>query len=374
MADIAKCQKLLFELAEKQGYLTFDDILNLSNDFSLSVAEVDSLSEAIHLRGIIVYESAPTIGQQELLEEDVFDYSRTDYEAVFLEILELVPQLGTLIAKIKEYPPPQHGEISHLTMQAAEGNTFARERLIMLYMRTVLKIALSTTKQYELDLEDAISSGFIGLMNAVDKYDPMGFSAFHSYASRWILQGIHRDCNPLWMEYYFPAHYQEKIFRALQKYDRYAEGEEIGSIKYYEMIAQISYDLGLSEEDVDKTLRTALAQKKGKLNIEDFVALEYACTDTLPEEMAIDEELVFKSVFQKDLRNTIEEVVGCLTEKEKMVVQLRNGIGCTNPMTLEWIGSRMNVTRERVRQIEVKSMRKLRKSSRKKSLDDYLLI
>lgn len=71
-------------------------------------------------------------------------------------------------------PPPQYGELSVLTTQVANGNDFARERLISLYMRNALKIALSMTKQYELDIEDAVSVGLIGLISAVDRYDPNG--------------------------------------------------------------------------------------------------------------------------------------------------------------------------------------------------------
>ena len=86
-----------------------------------------------------------------------------------------------------------------------EINSFARQRLITIYMRIVLKIALSMSKQYEFDLEDAISAGFMGLIVAVDRYDVSGFSAFLSYASMWIQQNIQRECNPVWIDYYFPT-------------------------------------------------------------------------------------------------------------------------------------------------------------------------
>ena len=142
MADISECQESLLALANRQGYLTFDDILNASEAFSLSVTEVDFLSEAIQLRGVIVYESAPQMGQSSQSDDDVLDYSRTDYDAVFEEILNLAPQLKHLIDEIKSFPAPQWGEVSQLSRQIAEGNQFARDRLIMLYMRNVLKIGL----------------------------------------------------------------------------------------------------------------------------------------------------------------------------------------------------------------------------------------
>lgn len=373
MADIGRCQEILLVLAEKQGYLTFDDILEQADAFSLSVAEVDALSEAIHLRDIIVYESAPTADYQQE-DEEIFDYSRTDYEMLFAEILELAPQLSTLIDAIKSYPPPQYGEITQLKRQAAEGNQFAFNRLVTLYMRNVLKIALSMTKQYELELEDAISSGFIGLMSAIDKYDPAGFSPFHSYASRWIQQGIQRDCNPCWMDYYFPAHYQEKMVRVIRKYSQYAVDEGADLVHYYEAVKRISYELELSEDDVDKALRDGLIQKYGKRSIEELVVSEYAWEGTTPRELMEDDEDSLNTVFHNALRDTMEEILNTLTPKEKMVVQLRNGIGEPHPMTLEGVGSLLHVTRERVRQIEKKSMGHLRKLANEERLADFLYV
>ena len=271
MADIGKCQESLLTLASQQGYLTFDDILSASDAFSLSVTEVDFLSEALLLRGIIVYETSPLGGQASQLEEEELDYSRTNYDAIFGELLELAPQLKPLIDEIKTYPSPQYGEINRLARQYAEGNGFARERMIILYMRSVIKIALSMTKQYDLDIEDAVSSGFAGLMTAVDRYDPAGFSTFYSYASMWIQQGIQRDCNPIWVDYYFPAHYKEKMYRSIQKYEQYSSGEDPGSAEYDRLIQRIAEELELSEEDVRKVLRSYFTQKYGKLSIETII-------------------------------------------------------------------------------------------------------
>ena len=372
MADISKCQEGLLGLAAQQGYLTFDDILNASEAFSLSVTEVDFLSEAIQLRGIIVYESAPQIGQSSQSDDDVLDYSRTDYDAIFEELLDLAPQLKHLVDEIKSFPAPQWGEVNQLARQIAEGNQFARDRMIMLYMRSVLKIALSMTKQYDLDIEDAVSSGFIGLMNAVDRYDPSGFSAFHSYASLWIQQGIQRDCNPVWIDFYFPAHYKEKMFRVIQRYEQYTTGEEHDSDEYNSLIERISDELELPTADVVKTLSSYFVQKYGKQSTEMIIEMENSDEELLPNELIGNDEEVFDALFQKDLTAKVDTVLSTLTEREAKVVRMRNGIGYRAPMTLEEIGSIMNVTRERIRQIEAKAMRKLSHPSRKKKLEGYL--
>ena len=369
MANISKCQESLLVLADRQGYLTFDDILNASEAFSLSVTEVDFLSEAIQLRGIIVYESAPQMGQAAQTDDDVLDYSRTDYDAIFEELLDLAPQLKYLIDEIKSFPAPQWGEINQLARQVAEGNQFARNRMIKLYMRSVLKIALSMTKQYDLDIEDAVSSGFIGLMNAVDRYDPSGFSAFHSYASLWIQQGIQRDCNPVWLDYYFPAHYKEKMFRVIQKYEQYTMGEEHDTERYNSLIERISEELELSETDTAKILNRYFVQKYGKQSIEMFIEMEYSDEELLPYKLISNEDEVFDTFFKKELMITVDNVLATLTEREAQVVRMRYGLGYRGPMTLEGIGSLMNITRERVRQIEAKAMKKLAHPTRRKKLE-----
>ena len=371
MADISKCQEELIILAEKQGYLTFDDILNASDAFSLSVTEVDFLSEAIQLRGIIVYETAPN-ARQESDDEEFLDYSRTDYNAIFAEVLDLAPQLKTLLEEIKGFPAPQWGEINILAMQIAEGNQFARQRLISLYMRNVVKIALSMAKQNELDIEDAISSGFSGLLIAVDKFDPAGFSAFHSYASMWITQGIQRDCNPIWMDYYFPAHYKDRMYKAFQKYEQYTAGETVGSSEYSELVHRIADELEMEPDIVFRVLESAITQKYGKECFEEYIEFDFDHTDKIPEELIQVEDTALETLMQKDLSRAIEEVLSSLSDREAMVIRMRNGIGYDRAMTLEEIGSLMDVTRERIRQIEAKAMRRLTHPSRKKKLEGFI--
>lgn len=214
MSKVVDCRKQLIAKSEEKGFLTFDDIMDLSDAYSLSVSEVDQLSEALEIRGIIIYETAPSGKDTDLFE----DYSRIDYDAIFDEIISLSPELEYIVEIIRQLPPPQYGEISTLTAQVAAGNTFARERLILIHLRVAIRIALSMAKSHQYDIADAVSAGFVGLIIAVDRFDPDGFSAFQSYASLWIQQNINRECNPIWMEYYFPAHYKEKMLPAYERY------------------------------------------------------------------------------------------------------------------------------------------------------------
>lgn len=209
-------------------------------------------------------------------------------------------------------------------------------------------------------------------MNVAYKYDLSGFSAFHSYASLWIQQGIQRDCNPVWIDYYFPAHYKEKMFRSIQKHEQYTSGEDFNSERYESLLERISDELELSREDVTKALNSYFKQKYGKQSIEEIKEIECADGISLPNELIGSDEEVFDEFFQKELSAVVDEVLSTLTDREATVVRMRNGIGYRVPMTREEIGSITNVTRERIRQIEAKAMRKLSHPSRTKKLKGYI--
>ena len=148
MSKVAECQKLLIDASAKKGFLTFDDIMDMSDTHSLSVSEVAQLSEALQLRGIIIYETAPLLNDIDHFE----DYSRIDYESIFKEVVLLSNELEYTVELIKKLPPPQYGEISALTAQVAAGNAYARERLILIHLRIALKIALSMAKAHQYDM------------------------------------------------------------------------------------------------------------------------------------------------------------------------------------------------------------------------------
>ena len=223
-----------------------------------------------------------------------------------------------------------------------------------------------------MDIEDAISSGFSGLLIAVDKFDPAGFSAFHSYASMWITQGIQRDCNPIWMDYYFPAHYKDRMYKAFQKYEQYTAGETVGSSEYSELVHRIADELEMEPDIVFRVLESAITQKYGKECFEEYIEFDFDHTDKIPEELIQVEDTALETLMQKDLSRAIEEVLSSLSDREAMVIRMRNGIGYDRAMTLEEIGSLMDVTRERIRQIEAKAMRRLTHPSRKKKLEGFI--
>lgn len=366
ITNIDMCHKGLMDIAENQGYLTFDDILKFSDTFNLSVSDVDALSEAIQLRGIIIYEDKP----DNYFIDELDDYSRIDYESLYKEIIELDDSLNELINDIRACPPPQYGEVAALVRQSISGNQFARERLIMMYLRSALKVALSLTKKYDLDITDAVSTAFTGLIHAIDRYNPDGFSAFHSYACIWIQQNIQRFCNPKWVEFYFPSHYKEKMYQVYQKYvqldgdiDDIYDGDKL-------LINNVANVLQLSEDDVKKYLRRALTQINGKKSLEEII--ENSDYEELDMYFFDRDESPYQIVEKKELCDALKNVMETLSEREALVIKMRYGIGYSNCMTLEEIGKSMNVTRERIRQIEGRALKKLRHPTRLKKLKDFL--
>lgn len=368
MSKVADCQKLLIAESEKKGFLTFDDIMDMSDAYSLSVSEVDQLSEALEIRGIIIYETAP-IGK----DVDHFeDYSRIDYEAIFEEIISLSPDLEYVVELIRKLPPPQYGEITALTMQTAAGNAYARERLILIHLRVALKIALSMAKSHQYDIIDAVSAGFVGLVIAVDRFDPDGFSAFQSYASLWIQQNINRECNPIWMEYYFPAHYKEKMLPAYERYLNHWCGDCVPGSLCETLVSEIADELDVPFSQASEYLTMAIKQAENHLYLTDYFE-ENDCGETLPlpQELIQTDDLLFEKVASSMARNALLNALGSLTPREADVIRLRTGFDDNRPLTLEDVGAIYGVTRERIRQIEAKALRKLGHPSKAKKLKDF---
>ena len=364
LSKVNDCREYLISLSKKAGYLTLDDILDASDTYNLSLPEVDILTEDLQIRGILVYETVP---ENIVYDDDLIDYSRTDYESIYAELVNMSASLRPLIEEIKAYPPPQYGETRSLAIQVQSGNSYARDRLICLHLRLALKIALSSTKEYELDVEDAVSAGFEGLITAVDKFDPNGFSSFLSYASMWIFQNIQRQCKPNWFNYYFPAHVQEGMMKVYLSYNGYNGTFNKSAGDNKELLSKIANDTQLALDKVEELIKLCYIQKIGKCVINNDFFCSNNMISSLPF-LIYDDSVVTE---QKELELGVEEVLGTLTSKEAYVLKMRYGIKKDHCYTLEEVGIELNVTRERIRQIEEKALRKIRKSNRAKKLIDY---
>lgn len=347
----------LLDQAEKQGYVTFDNIMDCADANSLPIQDFDWLSGAITTRGILVYDEAPknriTLDQD---GGDFEDYAQCDYDAVYNRIVELDESLEPFINEVRNIIPPQWNEFNKLRYQVLEGNQHARTRMIEMHLRIAVRIALQRAEVYDMDIQDAIGEACIGLVIAVDKYNPDTNGAFASYASMWILQNISRQQPTRRALMYYPVHKKESFFSAYPIIKASGYINEPGLFEVEEIKALIMRNTSLSVDQIEDVMAATLPFE----SFEDLYNLEADDEEiSLPKELIFDAEIDQK-VADKSLKELFTEILNALTEREKHVIELRYGLDDGRVKTLEEVGAHFNVTRERIRQIEVKALRKLR--------------
>ena len=373
----------LIYLASSQGYVTFDEIMDCADKHSLPIQDFNWLCSAITSRGIIVYNETPASLLETDTDNDEYDdFAQSDYEEVYTKIVELSPSLEPFVNDVRNIIPPQQQEINQLKYQIVDGNDYARSRMIGMHLRIALKLALQRAEAFDMDIEDAIGYACIGLIMAVDKYEADTSKAFSSYASLWILQNISRQQSTRRHLIYYPVHQKEKYFSMYPSLKKYGCIECPDLVKCDKVRQMIMDKLECSDKDAemiamqmapDSSFEEFIVQNNEKYDI-------YQCQegmidrarDHIAHNTIILEEVAFQTVYGKLLREYIAEEFSCLTDRERKVLYLRFGLKDGIPRTLEEVAQHFNVTRERVRQIEGKSLSKIRNWGNREKLKDFL--
>lgn len=370
----------LLDKADKQGYVTFDDIMDCADANFLPIQDFDWLSNAITTKGILVYDEAPTNRIVQDSADAFDDYAQSDYEYVYDRIIELDHSLEDFVTEVRNIKPPQWREFSQLKYQVIEGNQHARKRMIEMHLRIALRIALQRAETYDMDIQDAVGEACIGLVIAVDKYDPDTNGAFGSYASMWILQNISRRQPTQRPLMYYPVHKKESYFSAypiLKSIGYAGDFNSLRKLKVYELLEE---KLSFTNEQTEDVLYATIPFESyeemyldvlEKENVFEKHGLEGGNCNIYSRELILEDDTDEK-VSAIMLREQLLEVLGTLTEREQQVLELRYGLNDDSEKTLEEVGNEFNVTRERARQIEVKALRKLRHPSRRCKLEGYL--
>lgn len=352
--------KKLLEKGKKQGFLTQEEILEVFSDAEKRIEELDDFYSRLLNAGVDVFES---ITEEELKEDEkaaselakelevlstLGDTTITDPVRMYLKEIGRVP---LLIAK----------QEVDLAQKIEKGSKTAKKKLTESNLRLVVSIA----KKYVgrgLSLLDLIQEGNQGLIRAVEKYDWRRGYKFSTYATWWIRQAITRAIADQARTIRIPVHMVETINKIIRISRRLTQ--ELGREPTPE---EIGREIGLTAVRVREIFKiaqdtTSLATPVG--DEEDSFLGDFIEDTSQPR--PIDQ------ASKQLLKENIEEVLQTLSDREARVLKMRFGLDGHRPMTLEEVGKEFGVTRERIRQIEAKALRKLKHPSRRKKLQDYL--
>ena len=344
-------KKELVELGKKKGNITYEELAEKLKNLELDADSLDDLYNTLSENHIEVVSEN---------EEDDEDPSTTSNELLTkdLTINDPVRMYLKEIGQIKLLTTEEELELAD---KIAAGDEAAKATLAEANLRLVVSIAKRYVGRGMLFL-DLIQEGNIGLMKAVEKFDVTKGYKFSTYATWWIRQAITRAIADQARTIRVPVHMVETINK-LARVERQLTlelnrepTEEEQSKKMGTSVEKIRDIYKISQEPV--SLEIPIGEEDDS-HLGDFIPDE---TNMSPEDYAVNELL----------KDEISEVLLTLTEREEKVIRLRFGLEDGRPRTLEEVGQLFGVTRERIRQIEAKALRKLRHPSRSRKLKDYL--
>ncbi|MBO5530290.1 MAG: RNA polymerase sigma factor RpoD [Bacilli bacterium] len=349
-------KKDLLELGKKEGFLTFEQLANSLKGLEMDAESLDDLYNFLRDNNIEVVEEGENGDDGEDVGDLDFD------ESTLPKNLSINDPVRMYLKEIGQISLLSLDEELALSKRIEEGDEEAKRILAESNLRLVVSIA----KRYvgrNLSFLDLIQEGNIGLMKAVDKFDSSKGYKFSTYATWWIRQAITRAIADQAKTIRVPVHMVETINK-LKRVQRQLTLE----LNREPTEKELSDKLKIPEEKVREiikisldplSLETPIGEEEDS-HLGDFVQDKNTLS---PEEYAINEVL----------KDEIAEVLLTLTEREEQVLKLRFGLIDGTCRTLEEVGTIFGVTRERIRQIEAKALRKLRHPSRSKKLKDYLV-
>ena len=350
----------LIEEGKKNGFITFERLADALKGLELDADSLDGLYNALMEAGIsVVTEDEANAGSgKEMIEEEPILLSDEDL-VKDVNINDPVRMYLKEIGRISLLSPDEEAELS---LKVADGDEFARNRLAEANLRLVVSIAKRYVGRGLLFL-DLIQEGNIGLMKAVEKFDYEKGFKFSTYATWWIRQAITRALADQARTIRVPVHMVETINKMARiqrqmtlELNREPTDEEIAK-KMGISVDRVREVMKISQDPV--SLETPIGEEDDS-HLGDFIKDESSLS---PEEYATNEIL----------KEEIKSVLSTLQPREQQVLELRFGLIDGTSYTLEEVGKRFNVTRERIRQIEAKALRKLRHPSRAKKLKDFMM-
>ena len=342
----------LIEKGKKAGKLTSKELMDVLDDMNLEPEELDKFYDKLENLGIDTSgeDILPPLDDEALpaLEELVDTFSTDDPVRMYLKEIGKVPLLT----------PEEEQELAR---RMADGDEEAKRRMAEANLRLVVSIAKRYVGRGMLFL-DLIQEGNLGLIKAVDKFDYTKGYKFSTYATWWIRQAITSAIADQARTIRIPVHMVETINKVIRVSRQLLQ--ELGHDPSAEEIAE---EMGMPVDKVRDILK--IAQEPVSLETPIGEEEDSHLGDFIPDEDASEPS---EAASFSLLREQLMTVLDTLTPREKKVLELRFGIVDGRTRTLEEVGKEFNVTRERIRQIEAKALRKLRHPSRSKKLRDFL--
>ncbi len=331
---------------KKKGNISTDELFERLTKLEPTASELDIIYQYVESCGIQVINEMDR--EKELYEQLYNEVSVDDTVKMYLKDIGRIPLLSA-------------EEELELAKKMSEGDEYAKRKLSEANLRLVVSIAKKYMGRGMLFL-DLIQEGNLGLMKAVEKFDYNKGFKFSTYATWWIRQAITRAIADQARTIRIPVHMVETINKEVRVARRLLQ--ELGREPTPEEIAK---EMGIDEEKVREILKIA----QDPVSLETPIGEE---DDSHLSDFIEDDQGKSPSdtVDSLALKNQLGELLNSLTPREEKVLRLRYGLDDGRPRTLEEVGKEFNVTRERIRQIEAKALRKLRHPQRTKKLKDFI--
>ena len=371
-----EAQKKLFEKGKKDGTVTLIDIMEAFQDNDMDKGVAENLYETLGNLGIEVVDDKEVKADIDLSKPDDLDIQAIDEEEDKEEIVaessytvEIAVPKGISIddpvrmylKEIGKIPLLKPHEEVEYAKRMAEGDEFAKQKLVEANLRLVVSIAKRYVGRGMLFL-DLIQEGNLGLIKAVEKFDYKKGYKFSTYATWWIRQAITRAIADQARTIRIPVHMVETINKLIRVSRQLLQ--ELGRDPKPDEIAK---EMNMTEEKVREIMK--IAQDPVSLETPIGEEEDSHLGDFIPDE---DAPAPAEAAAYSLLKEQIEDVLNTLNDREQNVLKLRFGLEDGRARTLEEVGKEFDVTRERIRQIEAKALRKLRHPSRSKKLRDFL--
>lgn len=357
--------KLVNKGKKHGGVLTYAEIMDTLQSEDLSPEEIEDMYEIFSSKGIEIVDDLPDDTERaeepEIAEKEENAADEVDIDLSIPDGISIDDPVRMYLKEIGRVPLLTGDEEIKLAQRMEQGDEEAKRRLAEANLRLVVSIAKRYVGRGMLFL-DLIQEGNLGLIKAVEKFDYNKGYKFSTYATWWIRQAITRAIADQARTIRIPVHMVEtinKLIRVsrqlLQELGREPQPEEIGK----EMdisVERVREIMKIAQEPV--SLETPIGEEEDS-HLGDFIEDQDALAPAEAASFML-------------LKEQLEEVLDTLTPREEKVLRLRFGLDDGRARTLEEVGQHFGVTRERIRQIEAKALRKLRHPSRSKKLKDFL--